>query len=260
MSAPITLDFVIDEDYLIAHALSSPGDYSHEHAGDIGSMRQKMDAISLRAYLFLAISLENVIDLSLDQLVHFAEETRAVLALKETAEYKTVLAQTQEYKERVEQEWDANLERSFGFMQEITGLALDNSYTVFLTHPSLYNGRYLGNRRIAWGHPQSFENYDTIFLWHEILHDDDNLGTSNDISHAIIELLADNSLRVHLNGTDFHPLLGHHNLESIRKRIFDHDWRDYVTGSSKHTLIGQTKDILSFKAAMERKYARREDQ
>src|SRR3989344_6381629 len=209
MSASIKLDLVIDEDYLIAHTLSREVSWGKDtgNAEDILAMQARALGLSERYSYLAKLFPEEVIGNPFSQWAS-EELSDAVVALKRTAEYQKILVQTQEYKRRIEQEWDTNLGKSSGFMQEMAALPLDKEYEVFLTHPSLPNGRYLGHRKIAWGGSTDFDNYNTVYLWHEVLHDDENLGTDGDISHAIIELLTDNALRVHLNGSDGERLIG----------------------------------------------------
>ena len=241
MTAPIKMDFVIDEDYLITHALThfTPSEKAQE---DIRALRNKAGKISPNGYDYLQRQL-------LYPGIYTLEDQEAqdlIVALKKLVEFQAILDQTKANQGRIEQEWNANLERSFEFMQEMTNLPLDNSYTVFVTHPSLPNGRYLGSKQIAWGSHPSIENHNAVYLWHEILHDDENLGTDGRVGHALIELLSDNALRVHLNGENLEKLIGHSFLNRIRGKIYADDWQQYITSSEK--------DILKFKTEMEEKY------
>ncbi len=241
MTAPIKLNFVIDEDHLITHTLTHilPSEKTQE---DIRALRNKAGKISPNGYNYLQKQF-------IYPGIYTWEDQEAqdlIATLKESVEFQVILDQTKTYQEKIEQEWDANLEKSFRFMQEMTALPLDNSYTVFVTHPSLPNGRYLGSKQIAWGGPPKFENHNTVYLWHEVLHDHENLGTDDNTGHAIIELLADNNLRVHLNGENLEKLMGHASLNRIRSAIYADDWQQYIASSEK--------DILKFKTEMKEKY------
>lgn len=72
------------------------------------------------------------------------------------------------------------------------------------------DGRYLGSNEISWGGVNEWENYEIVYIWHEILHDDKLLGTESDVNHAIIELISDNELRRRLNGDEYNFDQGHH--------------------------------------------------
>src|SRR3989344_574209 len=245
MTAP-KLDFVIDQDYLVFHSLSRR----------IPSSSDLLFFLCREAYRISESTLELLrknyhpkIVLNIPLKDRTTEERDFVEKLKATAVYQAFLQQTYDYQRTVKAEWNANLETSLQFMQEKTGLPLDSNYTVFLTHPSLSNGIYIGNRRIAWGGPPVFENYNTVYLWHEVLHDDEIIGTDSDIGHAIIESVTDNGLRVHLNGGNHEPLVGHPHLDELRREIFDNDWQNYLASSPR--------DILAFKVEMEEKYKKR---
>jgi hypothetical protein len=75
---------------------------------------------------------------------------------------------------------------------------------------SMRDGRYLGSNEISWGGVNEWENYEIVYIWHEILHDDKLLGTESDVNHAIIELISDNELRRRLNGDEYNFDQGHH--------------------------------------------------
>ena len=238
MTASIKLDLVIDEDFLVADVLST----QNLSPPAINALQRKSLAFDIWLSKFLLNHSTHPISVfSSSQTVKTKELFEP---LKKTAEYHRVLEETQAYREKVEQEWNTNLGNSLEFMKDITDLPLDKKYTVLITHPDSKNGIYLGERRIVWGCPPEFKNYNAVYLWHEILHDDENLGRDGDISHAIIELL-DNSLRINLNGGNL-ELRGHDHLDDIRKKIFDNDWRGYLTSPKK--------DILKFKQEMEIKY------
>ena len=78
---------------------------------------------------------------------------------------------------------------------------------------------------IAWGHNEDWPNYATVYLWHEILHS--YLGYSEK-EHALIELIADEELRIQLNGGKYPPfVVGHKNLEKMKKKLLP-QWRKYL--------------------------------
>ncbi len=243
MSAPIKMDFVIDEDHLLMHTLTHIGYQVVQK--DIDVLRYKASMISTNGYDFL---LKKVLFSGAYSWEDPDAQTALDLreALKETAEFQCIVDQTKTGQDKIEQEWNANLEKSFEFMQQITGLPLDHTYTVFVTHPSLSNGRYYGNRQISWGGPLEFENDNTVYLWHEVLHDEEYLGINNNVNHAIIELLADNALRAHLNGESLEKLTGHSSLHEVRAAIYADDWQQYIKNPEKN--------ILKFKSEMRKKY------
>ena len=122
-------------------------------------------------------------------------------------------------------QWKNNLNKTSKIINDITGLKLSKKFNVYLTHPSLKNGKYIAKNSIAWGHHENYKNYTTIYLWHEILHSYFDL---NDLNHAIIQLVTDNELRLKLNGTKYPPFEGHKDLQNLMSKIVPY-WRKYLT-------------------------------
>ena len=116
-------------------------------------------------------------------------------------------------------------------MKKLTGLKLNKKFTVYITHPSLRNGRYRGNNTIEWGHHENWRNYATIYLWHEILHSYIGYG---DKEHAVIELITDEELRIRLNGGKYPPFVGHNYLGNMKKKMLP-KWREYLK-SDQHNI------------------------
>ena len=93
----------------------------------------------------------------------------------------------------IRNEWQANLIRSSSLIHERTGLSLgDRHHDVVITHPAVPQGRFIPPDQIAWAASTSFPLANVVYLWHEILH---GVLQNNDISHAIIERVADYELR-----------------------------------------------------------------
>ncbi len=103
---------------------------------------------------------------------------------------------------------------------------------VFLTHPKLRNGLTVDDSTIVWGHSEDFENYSTVYLAHEFLH----IATAHDpsdVTHAIIELAADNETRIRLNGKgEYFEYPGHRRLVEIEKLLLPF-WRTYLESGRK---------------------------
>ena len=117
-------------------------------------------------------------------------------------------------------------------VSEITGLNLNKEIKVYVTHPSLRNGRYWGNNKLSWGHAEDWPNYTVVYLWHEILHSYLGYG---DLDHAVIELIADNELRSFLSGKVYPPLLGHENLSKIKNRLLP-EWRKCLASDDRDVM------------------------
>ncbi len=149
---------------------------------------------------------------------------------------RRLLHETDAYRLSVESQWQKNERAVLSFL-ETFGLRLPaNTIRVFITHPLLWNGRTVDDRTIVWGHPEDFPNYSTVHLCHELLH----VLTRRDsdpVTHAVIELLADNALRLRLGtGSRFFEFQGHEELLPIERRLLP-SFRRFL--ASPHRDLGQ---------------------
>ncbi len=232
------LKFRIDDNYLIAHTLSNV------HAGRISS---KVDGNELKGFQARAwkqskacynilVGWASPDDLATRSTAALSNEfPKYFSAIKRSKEYTVVRRRTAEYLSACERQWRSNTRNAEAIVREITGLNLAKSFTVYITHPSLKNGIYLGDRKIAWGHHEDWPNYTTVYLWHEILH---SYFDAKELDHAIIQLIADEELRVRLNGGTYPPFVGHERLHSLMRNILPR-WRKYMES--------EKRDIQSFK-------------
>jgi len=117
----------------------------------------------------------------------------------------------------------------------MTGLELGGRYTVYLTHPSLRNGNYIGRKKITWGHNEDWPNFSTVYLWHEVLHSKLHDNGADEIGHSIIELATDEELRNRLNGGSYPPWEGHLELAETKEKMFPY-WREYLLSSKRRIL------------------------
>lgn len=152
------------------------------------------------------------------------ELPRYLASLKRSTAFKKLHRQVDGYRIFCETQWRENYGQSSRIIKELTGIVLRRKSIVYLTHPSLRNGRNFGKGVIAWGHHEEWPNYTTTYLWHEILH---SYFPSNEKTHALIQLIADNELRARLNGTQYPPFKGHRDLFPLMKRMLL-QWRRYL--------------------------------
>lgn len=111
----------------------------------------------------------------------------------------------------------AQLRSTYAWLREWTGLDLRGRFRVYLTHPAIRQGCYLRERTILWCLSDE-PNMNTVYFWHELLH---GLLPGDDRAHALIELLADNELRVRLNGGSYLPFVGHRALDGHREALLE---------------------------------------
>lgn len=242
------VNFKINEEYLISHVLYSTSMdrfSSQEHRETIVSLQNKAWEISQNSYNFLVGRFfpEAILDFNLENIIEIFRNSFDLLrVLKESLEYKTLLQHVNDYRERIMEQWKLKYDKTIKIMHEMTGISFENDkFVVYLTLPSLKNGRYLGNKRIAWGHSEDFNNYSIIYLWHEIMHDK---LYSDDIGHSIIQLATDNELRIRLNGGQYPEFIGHAELFPTMTKILPY-WREY--------LKSENKNILNFEKLMREK-------
>jgi hypothetical protein len=137
-----------------------------------------------------------------------------------------------------ERQWNDNYSITQRIISEITGLKPKKNFTVFITHPSLKNGKYLGNNQIGWGHNEDWVNYTTVYLWHEIMH---SYFDTKQLDHVIISFITDEELRIRLNGGKYPPFAAHKYLHPMMNKSL-HLWKRYIKSESK--------DITKFKAQL----------
>lgn len=239
------LHFKISENYLVIHTLSK---MATGFGWSSKKYKKDLEAFSNHAYL-LSPNCYNLIVNHLSPIILSDNKTYKTLLedlprylnnLKKQSEYNKILKQTENYKDLCEKRWQKQFSKTIKIMKELTGFKFDHDFDIYITHPSLANGRsYPEDHSIVWGHNEDWPNYTIIYLWHEILHDYIKPTKSKDsqLSHSVIELLADNELRYRLNGTVYPPFVGHSFLETNKSKIYP-QWQTYLKSSNK--------DILTF--------------
>lgn len=237
------LSFQIDDEYLIAHTLFSTNKTrfsSNKYKRDIISFQNYAWNTSKNNYLYLMKEYPPTTVKNPQTLPSSLQDF--LLTLKKSDQYQKIHSQTQKYLLFCRLQWIKNLFSSASLMQELTGVKIDKKFNVYITHPSLKNG-INSHGKILWGHNEDWENYATVYLWHEILHSYISSSKSDKISHAIIQLIADNELRVNLNGGTYPPFYGHKELFPLMSKMLP-IWKKYLKSKNK-----KNKNILTFKHA-----------
>ncbi len=151
---------------------------------------------------------------------------------KNTPEFKVLKNQTDTYKQKVEKIWTDYFFKTKPIISNITGLELLNAHNVIITHPAIKNGKEVKGQWIEWGGYDE-PNYVVINLWHEILH---NYFDKSNLSHSVIELIANHELSKTLTKTEYPPLVGHKQLRLIENCLMD-DWKKYLLQEDKNIRI-----------------------
>jgi len=169
----------------------------------------------------------------LDNLV---EKTEALLNDTEKSPlYKKFYKETQEYKDWLENEWN---QKKAEVEKHLLNILKTNfppkDFEVLVIHPAVGGGCYLGDERIFWGHSEDWPNYSLVYLIHETLHE---YFEKSDITHALIELITDNELRIRLNrGGEYFTCngqeVGHEYLRKLEQKILP-EWKTYLNSGIK---------------------------
>ncbi len=226
------LDFVIDESYLIYHTLKSiePEMFSSNlYKKDIIAFQDYAWNKSQKCYNFL-IGRHSPWDLTVSNIKNLSKELNLFIKnIKKSKYYKKIFLQTQRYLKFCKRQWSKNHTMAIKLLNELTDFDFNKTFIVYITHPSLKNGRYLGDNRIVWGHKEEWPNYTTVYLCHEMLH---SYFDHTPISHSIIELISDEELRARLNKGKYPPFIGHNSLVKLKNKILPY-WKKYVKKGSK---------------------------
>ena len=239
------VSFKIKKDYLISHTLLSASN------DRFSSKKNRKDIVEFQNYawkvskdLYSVIPGRSGADILLDDggLKKYQKMTNRLQSyfrvLSKSKEFKKIHNQTEQYRKFCANQWKKNYKRASEVIKDLTQLKLNDSFTVFITHPSLKNGRNLKANKIVWGHTEDWKNYTSVYIWHEILH---SYFDKSDLNHTLIELIADNELRYRLNGTKYPPFEGHEYLLKIKKRMFP-NWKKYL--KSEHKDFNRFRDGL----------------
>jgi len=183
----------------------------------------------LGGYPEVALYLKRISDFK-----ELSEKTIKILnQIKRSKEYQRLLKETEDYKKFVEKQWKRNEKKVFSILEELLGRKLPSKKIyVYITHPKLKNGKVIDKNIIVWGHSEDFPNYATVYLCHEIMHLLTDLDRSK-ITHAVIELMIDNELRIRLNGKGrYFQFPGHKDLVKLERKILPH-WKKYLKTPKK---------------------------
>ncbi|MDD5289973.1 MAG: hypothetical protein PHT40_02085 [Patescibacteria group bacterium] len=238
------LKFLIDKKYLLAHALWRNATPFPEWDDFKNYLWQE----SILGYQFLAGSPEALLQINKTSELIKEGDKLYKKALKRK-EFKKLLAETEKYRQWLEKEWNKNEKKILGWVEELGGLKIPNkTITVFVTHPKFRNGTTLIEKYvILWGHPDDWKNYSLVYLTHELLHLLTKKCKKLFIMHALIELLADNEIRIRLNGGGAYfkegkHSVGHPYLAKLEKKILP-KWKEFIKNRKGKDLFDFEKKI-----------------
>lgn len=237
--------FSINKYYLLVHALKSnisPFDGWVE-------LPNKLWKISDNAYWFLfnpfmhdkiftEINNENIENF----FANIINDSKKIFSTAfKSKEFLRLYKETEKYLEFLKKEWEGGKEKIITTTEKIIGEKFpDTKIDVLITHPKLHNGvAFLELNTVCWGHPEDWENYSMVYLIHEALHLvlDKKFGRNN-LTHAIIELISDQELRIKLNNGGIYfresgENVGHDFLRKLIKIMLPH-WKKYLKKQNKN--------------------------
>lgn len=148
--------------------------------------------------------------------------------------FKKLLEETENYRLWLLAEWKINRDRVCKELKDILKIDLpEDTVRVLVGSNKMKCGQHVSKHVIEWGHSEEWPSYSMVYLSHEYLHD--ILGESN-LEHALIELTADQELRIRLNnGGDYFTCdgkpVGHPYLKNLVEKILPR-WRGYLKQSA----------------------------
>lgn len=173
--------------------------------------------------------------------------------------FKSIVDDAIKYCNQLERFFNSSSDFLFKFMKDITNIELPNEeIDIYVINPNFYTGfassKYFNihNKNvISWGHHLSNEipNYDLVYLFHEILHivfnnkflkieeqlSQKELFYETETFHSLIELMADNELRVKLNQGKYFELKSHLHLAKWNELIYPY-WIFHINRNAENIL------------------------
>ena len=147
-----------------------------------------------------------------------------ILELQQQEFFKISYEKAKKNLERIQNNWEKNSDRINLFLNKIFKKEFTLDLTCIIVPPSLNTGTSIENNQIVWGHVNGVNdnNYDLVYLVHESLH---SYFEKNDLTHTIIENIADIELAKFLNKTNSYE--GHPDLKSMHIKILPF-WNIYL--------------------------------
>lgn len=137
-----------------------------------------------------------------------------------------ILEKNKKHFKKVRQDWKRNFVQTRSFMERTARIDFNEKpVPVFITYP-VNAGFFTKSRRyITWGSGDWWDNYSTVYLWHELLH---SYVDGLDVSHAVIQIITDSEMKLFLNGGDLNSNDWHKRHRTLMKLIYNNSWNFYL--------------------------------
>jgi hypothetical protein len=142
-------------------------------------------------------------------------------------EFITLKKQTEQSLIEIKDEWEQNFKETSDYIKKL-GIGIRGKFNINIVHPGLKAGRFIPPNNVIWSHQTYWTNYNTVYLWHEILHS--YFGKSEE-EHALIELITDQEMRYRLNKTEYPPMEGHDYIKEIKLNMLP-SWKNYLKANN----------------------------
>ncbi len=227
----IYINFKINKKYLINFLLGNTNNFSCEkYQKDIIKFQNLARERSSTIYKFLTgWALPS--DINKRNLDYVSEKLKKYYYDLENKQiFQKLYNQTKKYKKFCKLQREENFKKSYNIIKNLSWFSPKGKYFVYITHPGIKNWQYLWKNQIQWWNKELFENYTTIYLWHEIMHS--YFGNSN-IEHSIIQFICDEELRIRLNWWKYPPFVGHLELYELMEQMLPY-WKKYLRTKNKN--------------------------
>lgn len=174
-----------------------------------------------------------------------------ILELQQQDFFKISYEKAKKNLERIQNNWEKNSDRINLFLNKIFKKEFTLDLTCIIVPPSLNTGTSIENNQIVWGHVNGVNdnNYDLVYLVHESLH---SYFKKNDLTHTIIENIADIELAKFLNKTNSYE--GHPDLKPMHIKILpfwnlylNKKQEDIVRENKINNIAYNLKDFVEYK-------------
>lgn len=212
-------------------------------------------------YRYTYIFLQKCYDENLNVMKTVKNITKMIKYVIKNKSFLKIIKDVKKYKNKILLEWNTKKNKIIKIIEDITKIKLNGKYIMIAASEKIYNGMnlsYFLNKNIfIYGHKDEWNNYNMCYIIHEILH---SMFGHTDVEHSIIELIADNELRIQLNGCGKYfeindssniSHVGHSHLREMEQKIYPH-WIKYLK-NNKNIFEFRDEMIMSFNSMKPKK-------